>query len=117
MKTVYWVSTGLLGIFLLWSAFSYFFHKPTIDGLKSLGFPDFFRIELGILKLLAVGALTLPFIPVQMKEWAYAGVGLFLITGMVAHLVHKDTLFIFVSLLFIFGLLVTSNIYLHRMVS
>lgn len=42
MRMTYWISTTILCIFLLLSAYTYLFHKTTIDGVKALGFPGFF---------------------------------------------------------------------------
>jgi len=100
----YWISTGLLSVFLSLSAFAYLFHTATIDGVRALGFPDFFRIQLAILKLVAVCVLLVPFFPTQLKEWAYAGVALFLVTAIVAHHAHGDP--ITLNLINVFFLLV-----------
>lgn len=91
MNLIYWVSTTLVSAFMLVSAYTYFFHNLTIEGFRELGFPDFFRIQLAVLKILAVVVLLLPVIPIKYKEWAYAGVGLFLITAIVAHVAHNDS--------------------------
>jgi hypothetical protein len=112
MKTIYWTSTILLSAFLLLSTYSYFFNKSTIEGIKALGFPDFFRIELVILKIIAVGILLIPAVPHQYKEWAYAGVGLFILTAIIAHIAHKDSLMMTLLNLVIFMLLIISNYYL-----
>ena len=117
MRTAYWASTALVSLMLLASAFTYFFHKNTIDGVRELGFPDFFRIQLAILKLVAVAVLLLPQVPMQAKEWAYAGVGLFYLTAIVAHMAHGDSVLISLVSVVFFGLLVVSNIYLHRLPS
>ena len=115
MKAIYWTSTLLVSIMLLWSAYTYFFHKATIDGVKALGFPDFFRVQLAALKIIAVAALLVPQVPVQVKEWAYAGVGLFYITAIVAHVAHKDPIGITLINVIFLGLLVISNIYLQKL--
>ncbi len=114
MKTIYWISTGLLCSFLLWSAYTYIFSKATIDGVRGLGFPDFFRIQLAVLKIIAVILILIPQIPLVAKEWAYAGVFLFLITAVVAHTAHKDPFAITMVNLVLIGLVVVSNIWLHK---
>lgn len=114
MKTIYWTSTILISVFLLLSSYTYFFSKSTIEGVKALGFPDFFRIQLAILKIIAVVLLLVPLVPVQVKEWTYAGVGLFLITALVAHIKHKDSILIMFLLIILFVVLCVSNIYLHK---
>ena len=114
MKTTYWISTILLAVFLLWSAYSYLFSKATIDGVKDLGFPDFFRVQLAILKLVAIVVLLIPSIPIQWKEWAYAGIALFFLTAILAHVAHKDPFFITLINLALIGALIISHFYLHK---
>lgn len=113
-KTIYWISTSLIALMLLWSAYTYLFTQSVIVGVKELGFPDFFRIQLAVLKLLAVLVLIVPAFSLQMKEWAYAGVGLFFLTALVAHVAHRDSWGISVFLLILLGLLALSNIFLHK---
>ncbi|WP_020529333.1 DoxX family protein [Flexithrix dorotheae] len=114
MKILYWISTGITAAFLFWSAYTYLFSKNTIAGIKALGFPDFFRVELAVLKLLAAGILLIPLASPQVKEWAYAGVGLFLLTAFIAHLNHKDSIFILVFLLILIGILIVSNLLMNQ---
>ena len=117
MKTIYWSSTLIIAGFLFFSAFTYFFHQPTINGIKALGFPSFFRVQLAVLKIIGAVVLLLPAIPLQFKEWAYSGVGLFLITAFIAHLAHKDPFVINLLLLLFFSILIVSNVYLHKVMN
>ncbi|SHI61076.1 DoxX family protein [Aquimarina spongiae] len=117
MKAIYWISTLLLSAILLWSAIAYLINKEMIEGVKALGFPDFFRVQLAILKIIAVLLLLIPQVPLQAKEWAYARTGLFFITAIVAHIAHKDGWGItFLNLVFIM-VLITSNVYLHKLLA
>ena len=111
---IYWISTSAICVMLLASAASYLFHQGTIDGVRDLGFPDFFRIQLAFLKLVAIPILLLPVVPVQFKEWAYAGVGLYLLTAIIAHYAHGDPIILNVLNVVFVILLVTSNLYLPR---
>lgn len=106
---IYWISTGLVAAMLALSAASYLFHQATIEGVRDLGFPDFFRIELAVLKLIAIPVLLLPLVPPNVKEWAYAGVALFLVTAIVAHSVHRDPIGLILINIALLGLLVASN--------
>lgn len=114
MSAIYWSSTALISVMLLLSAFAFFFHKGTIDGFRTLGLLHFFRIELAVLKIIAVFLLLSPAIPVQLKEWAYAGTGLFLIPASVTHITSKNSIGISLTLLVFIGLLATSTICLHN---
>ena len=115
MQLIYWSSTVLVSIALLLSSISYIFHQATIDGVRDLGFPDSFRIQLAVLKLIAVVILLVPTVPHQIKEWAYVGAVLFYITAIVAHWAHKDPFYFNLINLFFIGLLVVSNIYLQKL--
>jgi len=115
MKIIYWTSTIVISLFLVLSAYTYVFNKATIDGVKELGFPNFFRVQLAVLKVIAVFIIIIPRIPLQIKEWAYAGVALFLVTAFVAHLKHKDSIAILILLLGLFTVLCISNIYMNKM--
>ena len=106
---LYWISTIIICCFLALSSYSYFFSQSTIDGLKELGFPDFFRIQLAILKVIALFVLIIPKVPLMVKDWAYAGVGLFLITAMVAHIAHKDSTMILILLVILMVVLAMSR--------
>ncbi|TBR43932.1 DoxX family protein [Marinomonas agarivorans] len=112
MAFLYWGSTLLVAIMLALSAFSYFFHKATMDGIRDLGFPNFFRIQLGLLKLLALLILLLPQAPLMVKEWAYAGIALFYLTAIIAHIAHKDSYLITLINLLFLGLLIVSRLFL-----
>ncbi|TMM53293.1 DoxX family protein [Maribacter algarum] len=114
MKTIYWTTTGILSLFLLWSSYTYLFSKGTIDGVRNLGFPDHFRVQLAILKVIAVVLILVPQIPLQVKEWAYVGIALFFLTAIIAHTAHKDPFFITMINMVLVALLVISNIYLHK---
>ncbi|MFK7931930.1 MAG: DoxX family protein [Saprospiraceae bacterium] len=109
MQTIYWVSTLIITGFLALSSYTYFFSAVTIEGVKDLGFPDFFRIQLGVLKVIAIALLLLPNLPTFLREWAYAGVGLFLLTAFVAHIAHKDSVGLLILLLFLFAALAVSR--------
>ncbi|QCX38978.1 DoxX family protein [Aureibaculum algae] len=114
MKIIYWSTTLLLAAFLLLSSYTYLFSKSTIEGIKELGFPDFFRVELAVLKLIAAVILVVPFASSQLKEWTYAGVGLFLLTALVAHITHKDSIYILLLLLVLMAILIISNVSMNK---
>jgi len=112
-KIIYWVATGIFGAMMLMSGFMYFTSPEVVTGFAKMGFPDYFRVELGAAKLIGAVVLLIPQIPTRVKEWAYAGFGINLISAIILHFVINDakgTPMIFVLL----ALLVVSNIYLHK---
>ncbi len=54
-----------------------------------LGFPGYFREELSWAKLLGVALLLAP-APARVKEWAYAGFAIDLVSAVIAHLAVGD---------------------------
>ena len=43
------------------------------QGIRHLGYPEYFGMTLVIFKILGVLALIIPQVPKRVKEWAYAG--------------------------------------------
>jgi hypothetical protein len=72
-KIVYWGSTGVIALMLLF-ALSYLTGSEQVtSGFAKAGYPQHLRIVLGIVKPLAAIVLLLPGFAL-LKEWAYAGV-------------------------------------------
>lgn len=105
----YWVSTGLLSLMMLFAGFSYLLSQEAIDGFRKIGFPDFFRIELGLAKIIGAAALLIPF-PEKIKEWAYAGFGITFISACITHISIKDPIGNILSPVIAFAFLTVSYI-------
>ena len=88
-KIVFWVATGLFSAFMLFSAYSYLTSEEMKGAFSFLGFPDYFRVELAIAKLLGALALILPFVPKPVKTVAYVGFAINIVSAIVAH-ISKD---------------------------
>lgn len=88
LKIVYRITTMLIVIGMAFSVYNYFFNPSLKTAFLHLGFPDWFRIELAIAKLLGALALGIPIIPSRIKEWAYVG---FFINFFSAFLSHNQT--------------------------
>ena len=84
-KLIYWITTSLLAAQLVFAGFLYFTSAEVTAGFEHLGFPDYFRVELGVAKLIAALVLILPMVPIRIKEWAYAGVAIVFISAFIAH--------------------------------
>jgi hypothetical protein len=59
------------------------------EAYTHLGFPDYFRIELALAKLLGAVLLLAP-APARLKEWAYAGFAITLGSALIAHFAVGD---------------------------
>jgi uncharacterized membrane protein len=85
----YWISTGLLALMMIASGLSYFFVEDIAASFERLGFPDYFRIELGVAKLIGAVALLVP-LPRFLKEWTYFGFILSFVSAFIAHATVGD---------------------------
>lgn len=68
------------------SGYMYFTSPFMIGVFKHLELPDYFRVELGALKVLGSLAILIPAIPARIKEWAYFGFGITFLSGTIAHM-------------------------------
>jgi len=98
---IYWVSTGLLTFMMLFSAYSYLTNPDMKSAFVHLGFPDYFRVELGIVKILGALALLLTMVPRQLKDLAYFGFALTFISAIIAHISSGDP-FVMATMPFLF---------------
>lgn len=73
-KILYWVFTGLLSAFMIFSAIpDIIVVKDAVDLVSGhLGYPKYIIPFLGVAKLLAAIVIIIPGFP-RLKEWAYAG--------------------------------------------
>lgn len=83
-RIAFYISTGLFSAMMAFSAFAYLTQPMMAQAFTHLGFPPYFRVELAIAKVLGIAALLAP-VPPRVKEWAYAGFGITLISAVVAH--------------------------------
>lgn len=95
---------------MLGGATMYFTSDEAVKGFEALGFPDYFRIELGIAKYLGVLTLVIPNVPQYVREWAYAGFGITLISAAIAHTCVGDPLNAIMAPIMAFMLLAGSYI-------
>jgi len=96
-------------------------HFPFSNGPEGafvhLGLPKYFKIELTTAKILGVLALLIPNVPFKIKEFAYFGFGITLISDSIAHFARGDAslsvLFV-IDPLFFLTLLVVSYLYFQK---
>jgi hypothetical protein len=81
---------------MLFSIFNFVFndHFPFPNGPEGafvhLGFPSYFKVELTVAKILGVLALLIPAVPFKVKEFAYAGFAITLVSASIAHFGRGD---------------------------
>lgn len=113
-KIIYWTATSLVSLMMLFSAYAYFTDPNVSAGFSAMGFKDFFRIELGIAKIIGAFVLLLPVSPKLVREWAYAGFGITFISAFIAHSANGDPASTLVMPIVALALLAVSRVFLSK---
>ncbi|MBS1815284.1 MAG: DoxX family protein [Acidobacteria bacterium] len=82
----FWIATVLFALQMSFTAYAQLRLPQVAEEFARLGFPAYFRIELSVAKFAGVIALVVPMVPARLKEWAYAGFAITLVSAVVAHL-------------------------------
>ena len=85
----FWVATVLFCLQMGFTAYAQLSLPQVAEAFTRLGFPDYFRVELAWAKLLGVVVLLAP-VPARLKEWAYAGCAITLVSALIAHFAVGD---------------------------
>lgn len=86
----FWISTVLLALQMGFTAYAQLRLPQVAETFAHLGFPAYFRVELSWAKLAGVAAVLVPMVPARLKEWAYAGFAITLVSALIAHLAVGD---------------------------
>lgn len=113
-KIIYWISTGLLALFILPGIF-FLNSAMALEGTRHLGMPYWFHEELGIGKFIGGLILILPMIPARIKEWAYVAFGIDLISATIGHVSTDGPVIGSFEPLVMLVILVISYVYFHKM--
>src|SRR5215510_4638558 len=84
ITTGYWIATALFALQMGFTAYAQLRLPQVAEAFTQLGFPAYFRVELSLLKLAGILVLLLP-APARLKEWAYAGFAITLVSALIAH--------------------------------
>lgn len=85
----YWLVTALFCLQMSFTAYAQLRLPQVAEAFVHLGFPAYFRVELSWAKLLGVLVLVAP-APARVKEWAYAGFAINLVSAVIAHVSVGD---------------------------
>jgi hypothetical protein len=113
-KIIYWIATGIIAAVMLWSAVNFSFNEEMKGAFAHLGLPNWFRIELTVAKFLGVLALLLPMVPHRIKEFAYFGFAITLVSATIAHLSSGDSVLLEIGHTFFFVSLAISYFYYYK---
>ena len=114
-KIIFWTSTIFIALFegLMPALTSQ--TELAKEGIRHLGYPDYFGNTLVVFKVLGVIAIILPKVPNRVKEWAYAGFAFDFIFASISHgVVDGINLQTFFPLI-ILGVLTISYFYYRKL--
>ena len=80
----FWAFTALFCLQIGFTAYAQLSLPQVAAAFTHLGFPGYFRVELSWAKFLGVVVLLAPF-PARLKEWAYSGFAITLVSALIAH--------------------------------
>ncbi|WP_047544882.1 DoxX family protein [Psychroserpens sp. Hel_I_66] len=72
-KIIFWTATIIIALFEGVMPALTSQTELAKEGIRHLGYPEYFGMALVIFKILGVLALIIPQVPKRLKEWAYAG--------------------------------------------
>lgn len=114
-KIIYWTATAIIVLFegVMPALTSH--TELAKEGIRHLGYPEYFGNALVIFKIVGVLALIIPQVSKRVKEWAYAGFSFNFIFATISHGavdgINGRTFFP----LIVFGILALSYIYYHKL--
>ncbi|MFG6687111.1 DoxX family protein [Mariniflexile sp. HNIBRBA6329] len=114
-KIIFWTSTII--IFLFEGVMPALTSQTELakEGIKHLGYPEYFGNILVVFKILGVLVLVIPQIPKRLKEWAYAGFVFDFLFASISHWVVDRFGFNTFFPLIILAILMVSYIYYHKL--
>ena len=86
---VYWILTALFCLQIGFTAYAQLRLPQVAEAFTHLGFPSYFRVENSWAKIIGIVLLLAP-VPPRLKEWAYAGFAITLVSALIAHISSGD---------------------------
>lgn len=113
-KIIFWTTTIL--IFLFEGVMPALTSQSELakEGIKHLGYPEYFGNALVVFKILGVLALIIPIVPGRIKEWAYAGFAFDFIFASISHFAVDGIDFNGFFPLIVLAILVVSYVTYHK---
>ena len=113
-KIIFWVTTTL--IFLFEGVMPALTSQTELakEGIKHLGYPEYFGNALVVFKVLGTLALIIPQVPKRLKEWAYAGFAFDFIFASISHFAVDGIDFQGFFPLIVLAILIVSYVTYHK---
>lgn len=114
-KIVYYVSTSIISLMMLYIAYETLTMPHVKESMLRLGFPHYFRVQLGLTKI--IGAVLL-WMPVRLlKETAYFGFAFTFLSAAIAHYMVGDSTKETIGGLVFLAILIASYISNHKIIN
>lgn len=114
-KIIFWVSTSLISLFEGVMPALTSQTEMAKEGIRHLGYPEYFGVALVVFKVLGVLALMIPAVPKWLKEWAYAGFVFDFLFASISHTVIDGWGFGTLFPILVMGVLMVSYTYYHKL--
>lgn len=116
-KIIFWIATIL--IFLFEGVMPAFTSQTELakEGIRHLGYPEYFGNALIVFKVLGSLILIIPQIPKRLKEWAYAGFTFDFLFASISNTAVDGFSFNTIFPLIVLGILMVSYVYYHKIYS
>jgi len=113
-KIIFWITTTLIFLFEGVMPALTGTSEMAKEGLRHLGYPEYFGIMLIFFKVPGALALIIPQVPHRIKEWAYAGFAFDFIAAFVSHWVVDGLNAMTFFPLVVLGVLILSYVSYHK---
>jgi len=113
-KIIFWVTTTLIFLFEGVMPALTGHTEMAKEGIRHLGYPEYFGSMLVVFKVIGTLALMIPQVPTRIKEWAYAGFAIDFIAACVSLIAVDGVSGLAFFPLIVFAVLITSYIYYHK---
>lgn len=115
----YWILTGLFSAFMIFSSYGGIMLMPEAVALlhDHLGYPLYFIRWISVLKIIGAIAILLPIVPVRVKEWAYFGFFIDLVTAAFSFIAIGDPISLWAPMTIFILALVAAYVLHHKRVS
>ena len=80
----FWIATALFCLQIGFTAYAQLKLPQVAEAFTHMGYPGYFRVELSWAMFLGIAVLLAP-VPARLKEWAYAGFVITLVSALIAH--------------------------------
>jgi len=114
-KIIFWTATAIIALFEGVMPALTSQTELAKEGIRHLGYPEYFGNALIVFKVLGVLALVIPQIPKRVKEWAYAGFAFDFVFASISHGAVDGMNVQTIFPLFVLGILAVSYVYYHKL--